>query len=168
MLYYLVPLFFLIAAIFYLGGHYWQKRNPKTAILLASLVLGVGLAVTQFFIGPMKDHTGGNEAELMFLSLLIIATLPRGLLIGFLMGLITNTIRPLPLLLRIVCPVIIGAVLFIVLGGFLFWPNAVATSAVLGALMGFLLGILQAILLAYTTTKDSSVDDIKLLHKGSN
>lgn len=167
MLYYLGSLFFLTTMILYLGRSYWEKRDPTTMIQLISLILGVGLAVTHFFINSMQADYGGDYGDSVR-AMLVFITLPRGLLIGFLMGLITNTSGPSHLLLRIVRLVIIGPVLFIVLGGFLFWPHPIATSAVLGALMGFILELMQALLLAYAKTKGGEVDDIKFSYKGSD
>lgn len=122
-------------------------------IQLTSLLLGVALAITQFLIGPLQPGPWWRRPDDLILVLLALTILPRGLLIGLLMGFITNHIGQSPLFVRLICLVSVGPVLFTVLGGFLYRPHATTTNLCLGMFMGLSLGLAQAIVLPFLTTK---------------
>lgn len=151
MLYYTVPLCFLIAIIFFLRLRYLKKRDAKTVMQLIGLLLGVVFVITQFIIGPLRDDYG---VDYLLMFLLTLTVLPRGILTGLLMGYITSSIWQGPLFVRLVCLVSVGVALFTILGGFLYWPHATTTSVMMGGLMGLLLAILQELLRVSTTTED--------------
>jgi hypothetical protein len=158
---YLVPLFFLIAIIYYLGRTYWEKRDPKIMIQLTSLILALCLITVQFIL-LLIEVAGRGDRFSVYLTIVSKTFLPQGIAIGLLMGFIINCLRPFPLFFRIVCTVIMGPVLFTLFGGFLYQPRPTETTVLLGLLMGALLGVLQMILFAFTTTKDKLKFDNEL------
>lgn len=160
---YLLPLFFLIAIILFLGGHYWKTRNPKTIIHLASLISAVSFTAVQFLLNVMHFVGWNDSYATSLLTSESKTILPQGLTVGLLMGFTIHCLQPFPLFSRIVCTLLAGSVIFFtVLGLSFFEYRQAVTNILLGLLLGALLGILQVILFPSRPIKDKLKFDTEL------